>query len=179
MLRRYAEVSMARVLAPATGVVFVGAAVLAIGFASRQVRQYAMHEAEAKALIVLRRNLATHIYFSQDRKPGLFELIDPFVSEDYFDPTWMSSTYAVRGIDRYFKSLSADDYYYKESAINARNPENEADAFGRAFIEEMNADPTLDDRTLVRIYRWPAVLCDADPGRDDGRDLPQMSQYAR
>jgi PAS domain S-box-containing protein len=63
----------------------------------------------------------------------------------------MSSTYAVREIQEYFQSLSPTDYYYKECAINARSPENEADAYESAFIAEMNADPELVSRSGIRV----------------------------
>ncbi len=115
------------------------------------MRSQALVEAEAKARILLDRNLATHTYFSHDMKPNLFEWTEPFRSDDYFDPTWMSSTYAVRHIDQYFKSLSDADYYYKEAAINARSPENEADAYERTFLDWLNADPDLVIDTSVRV----------------------------
>ena len=62
----------------------------------------------------------------------------------------MSSTYAVREIDTNFKSINNDKYYYKECAINARNPKNEADDFEKAFIEELNTNPKLKYRSLIR-----------------------------
>jgi len=125
------------------GLVFALVAVLVVLRVNYTMRQYALTEAETKARLMLDRNLAIHTYFSHNLKPELFELTDPFVSDDYFSPTWMSSTYAVRQIEEYFKSLNLEDYYYKESAINARSPNNEADAFERAFIEELNQNPDL------------------------------------
>lgn len=41
-------------------------------------------------------------------------------------------------------------YYYKESAINARSPENEADDFEKAFLQDLKADPQLKNRSLIR-----------------------------
>jgi hypothetical protein len=111
-----------------------------------------LEEARVRARIILDRNLATHTYFSHDLKPGLFALTDPYRPKDYFDPTWMSSTYAVREIDKYFKTLGTRDYYYKECAINARSPENEADDYERAFILRMNTDPKLVEHTAVRTF---------------------------
>jgi hypothetical protein len=111
---------------------------------------HALEEAESKTCIILDHNLATHTYFSHDLKPAVFKLTDPYISPDYFDPTWMSSTYAVREIDYYYRTLSGEDYYYKEAAIDARSPQNEADNFERDFIEALNADPSLVDQALVR-----------------------------
>jgi hypothetical protein len=65
----------------------------------------------------------------------------------------MSSTYAVREIDKYFKSLEPGEYYYKECAIDARSPENEADEYEKSFIEELNANPELMTRSVIDLRR--------------------------
>ncbi|MBN1451810.1 MAG: DUF3365 domain-containing protein [Anaerolineales bacterium] len=143
-------VSLALVLNLGISCFFLFTAVLAVIYVRSVMRQHALEEAESQTRIILDHNLATHTYFSHDLKPAVFELTDPYISPDYFDPTWMSSTYAVREIDRYYRTLSDEDYYYKEAAINARNPQNEADAFEREFIEALNADPSVVDQSLVR-----------------------------
>ncbi len=131
--------------------VFLVIAVLAVVYVRSAMRQHALEEAESQTRIILDHNLATHTYFSHDLKPAVFELTDPYIPPGYFDPTWMSSTYAVREIDRYYRTLSGEDYYYKEAAINARSPENEADAFEREFIAALNSDPSLVDQSLERL----------------------------
>jgi hypothetical protein len=55
----------------------------------------------------------------------------------------MSSTYAVRQMDHYLKSLVKSKYYYKECAINARSQENEADPYEKTFLEELQNNPQL------------------------------------
>lgn len=114
------------------------------------MRQQAMVEAEAKAKILLDHNLAIHTYFSKMLKPKLFELTDPYRDTAYFDSSWMSSTFAVREIDKYFQALGNKNYYYKECAINARSPENEADELEKSFLLELNANPQLTVRSFVR-----------------------------
>lgn len=131
-------------------IVFVIAALYLINEIKIQGRDQALLEAKTKAQLILDRNLATHTYFSHTLKPRVFELTDSVRSKDYFDPAWMSSTYAVREIDKNFKSLNNEKYYYKECAINARTPENEADEFEKAFIEELNTNPKLEYRSLIR-----------------------------
>ncbi|MDR9501908.1 MAG: DUF3365 domain-containing protein [Desulfurivibrionaceae bacterium] len=117
----------------------------------QEERHQALLEAEKKAELILDHNLATHTYFSHTLKPKVFELLRSSEQpSSYFEPAWMSSTFAVREIDNHFKSLTNEDYYYKECAINARNPANEADAFERAFIKELNSTPELDYRSLIR-----------------------------
>jgi len=132
------------------GIVFIIAAVIIVITVNYTMRQQALIEAQSKARIILDRNLATHAYFSQIMKPSIFAWSEPFRSKDYFDHTWMSSTYAVREIEKYFKSFNPSGYSFKDSALNARSPENEADAFERAFIEKMNTDKKLESESIVR-----------------------------
>ncbi len=132
------------------GIVFVIAAVIVVITANYNMRQQALAEAQAKARIILDRNLATHTYFSQIMKPSIFAWSEPFRSKDYFDHTWMSSTFALREIEKYFKSFNPSGYSFKDAAINARSPENEADEFERAFIERLNVDEKLESVSSVR-----------------------------
>jgi len=115
-----------------------------------QMKTHAREMAREKSMIFLERNLATHTYFSHKLKPVLFKKFEGIVENNYFEPIWMSSTYAVREIDKYYHSISKRDYYYKEAAINARSPENEADAFERAFIEKLNESSDLNELSEVR-----------------------------
>lgn len=115
----------------------------------------AISEAEEKAQLLLNHNLAIHAYFTRQLKPHVFQLSDPSKGPEYFDPVWMSSTYAVRSIDADFHKLSDNsgefgDYYYKECAINARSPANEADAAERDFIQRLNSDPTMMTATSIK-----------------------------
>jgi hypothetical protein len=132
------------------GAIFVGAAVVLVILVNAHMKEQALVEAESKARLLLDRNLATHTYFSHNLKPSLFAWTEPFRPADYFDPTWMSSTYAVREIDGYFQTLNPANYYYKEAAVNARSPQNEADAFEQTFLDKLNADPDLIEQSLIR-----------------------------
>ncbi|MCI5144487.1 MAG: DUF3365 domain-containing protein, partial [Candidatus Electrothrix sp. AR3] len=131
-------------------VVFSGATFVFINMVKLEAQNQALLEAEAKAKIILDRNLATHTYFANFLKPKVFKLVDQIRAENYFEPAWMSSTFAIRQIDSIFKSIIDEDYYYKESAINARSPENEADAFEKSFIEELKSNPDLKYRSFIR-----------------------------
>jgi HAMP domain-containing protein len=130
--------------------VFVVAGILVISLVNHHMRQQALAEAEEKALMILEQRLAIHAYFSHDLKPRLFEFTEPIRTADYFEPTWMSSTYAIREIHNHFTTMGNTDYYYKECAINARSPQNEADDYERTFIDQLNTDPELKKRSVVR-----------------------------
>jgi hypothetical protein len=126
------------------------AAIFTVYETRKQGRVKALSEAESEAKLILDRNLAIHTYFSHQLKPSVFKETEPVRSDTFFDPTWMSSTYAVREIDKNFKQLNEGAYYYKECAINARSPENEADEFEKDFIRKINSDPELKYLSKVR-----------------------------
>lgn len=115
-------------------------------------KKHAHVQAEEKSLILLQHNLAIHTYINKQLKPNLFALTDQVRSPEYFDPVWMSSTYAVRGIDTLYRSQMKGTYYYKEAAINARSPENEADDFERSFINRLKQEPGLEKLSGVRTF---------------------------
>lgn len=115
-------------------------------------RQNAFATAEEKSLILLKHNLAIHTYINNKLKPKLFALTDTIRDPNYFEPVWMSSTYAVREIDRLYRKDIGDNYYYKEAAINARSPENEADKFERDFILGLNKDKKFNKISGIRYF---------------------------
>lgn len=145
-----ASFTIKRIFIAIYGISFVIAAVCVVITVNYQQRQQALLEAQEKARLILDRNLAIHSYFSKQLKPQIFALGDRFFPDGYFNPAWMSSTYAVREIDKYYKELSKNDYYYKECAVNARSPENEADPLERSFIDELKKDTNLSVRSLTR-----------------------------
>ncbi len=114
------------------------------------LRQQTLHQAEKLAGVILEKNMAVHVYFAHTLKPQLFALTDRLGDPSYFEPSWMSSTYAIRKMNEIFQEQVGENYYYKECAINARSPENEADDLERAFIEELNADPKIKYRSMIR-----------------------------
>jgi len=150
MMATSRNVRLAIFLNVALAVVFLVAAVVVVVAVNDSMRRQALVEAQAKARLILDRNLATHVYFSHIMKPRIFAWSERFRSKEYFDPAWMSSTYAIREIDKYFKSISPAKYYFKDAAINARSPENEADRYERAFLEKLGADKRLEAETSVR-----------------------------
>ena len=125
-----------------------GLILVLIGYQS--MRQQALHEARDKARLILDRNLATHTYFNHQLKPALFSWSKSFRDPEYFDPIWMSSTYALRQIESYFQQVSAEDYVYTEQALNPRNPEHQADPLARGFLEDLRENPGLEHRSHVR-----------------------------
>ena len=132
------------------GIVFIIAAVIVVITVNYNMRRQALIEAQSKARIILDRNLATHAYFSQIMKPSIFAWSEPFRSKEYFDHTWMSSTYTIREIEKYFKSITPSRYSFKDAAINARSPENEADEYERAFLGKLAIDKKHESESTVR-----------------------------
>jgi hypothetical protein len=151
MLRRPSSLSIVSLQIAAMLAVFLLAGIAAALIVNHAIRRDALREAQEKARILLDHNLAIHAYFNKDLKPAVFRLTDPYRSPAYFDPAWMSSTFAVRGINRYSRTMQAEQYDYKESAINARSPLNEADPHERAFIQDLNREPDLIERSEERV----------------------------
>ncbi len=118
-------------------------------------------DAEERARLILDKNLATHNYFNNILKPAIFNLIDKYADKNYFDPVWMSSTHANKEIHKLLMKEPGHvntGYYYKECAINARNPENEADTHEAAFIKETNDDTALITRSEIINYNEKPFL---------------------
>ncbi|HOV85228.1 MAG TPA: DUF3365 domain-containing protein [Syntrophobacteraceae bacterium] len=134
----------------ATLVGFLVVGSLSIFLVHKQILRQAVREAEIKSQLMLDRNLAIHSYFTHQLKPRLLPITDASQPREYFDPVWMSSTYAVREIQKYFSQLGNDTYYYRECAVNARSPENEADEIERDFIRRTGLDPALRYESLMR-----------------------------
>jgi hypothetical protein len=122
------------------------------------MKEQALHEAEKQSILLLERNLATHLYFTRELKPNIFRWTESFITPDYFDPSWMSSTYAIRQIDKIFHQLAKEPYYYKESAINARSPEAEADDYEKRFLLQLRNDPRLTKETAIRYFDGQCYL---------------------
>lgn len=131
------------------GLLLLVSTVLVVGV-HRAMRGQAPEEARAKARLILDHNLAVHTYFTHDLRPAVSDEASVALAPNHFDPVWMSSTYAVRAIHGYFLTLSPVPYYYKESAIGARSPLNEADGYERTFLDELNRDSELVERAAVR-----------------------------
>ena len=127
------------------------ASISIVYFVNHFQKKYALDIAEEKSTILLQHNLAIHSYFNKQLKPSIFAITDSIRDDDYFDPIWMSSTYAVRGIDKFYRKDKGGSHYYKEAAINSRSPENEADAFERDFILRMNKDQKLNKFSGTRV----------------------------
>lgn len=124
------------------------------------MRAKSVNDAQSRIKRIIDRNLAVHKYFTNVLKPSVFKIIDKCVDKNYFDHVWMSSTFANKQIDKIMKEINPENeaYYYKECAVNARNPENEADTFEAAFIAEAEKDASLVFRSEVKEYAGKPYL---------------------
>lgn len=136
----------------ASFVMLVIASILIVAAVNYFEKKQAIAIAEKKSLILLQHNLAIHNYFNKHLKPKIFAHTNGNRNPDYFDSTWMSSTYAVREIFNSYEKYSEHRYYYKEAAINARSPHNEADDFERDFIQRLNKDKNFQKTSGVRDF---------------------------
>jgi hypothetical protein len=148
------KVKIKNLLIAAFALLFLIIAATTIFLVRSNIRAKSIADANSKINRMLDRNLAVHKYFSNVLKPAIFKLTEKYLDKDYFDHSWMSSTYVNKEVDKIMKSFSSEhsDYYYKECAVNARNPENEADTYEAAFISETNRDKSLIFRSEIKEY---------------------------
>lgn len=118
------------------GVSFLVIATVLVIIINHQQREQAVAEAEEKAILILNRNLAIHKYFNGVHQPK------PFVSD-------RCPSYTARQIDSHFKSFDSGDFYFKESAINARNARYEADEYEKDFIRRLNGDKGITSHSDI------------------------------
>lgn len=140
------------------GVLFFIITGFTIFLVNSNMREQALLEAKSKARLLLDSNLATHTYFTKILKPSLFKTVQPFTTKDYFDPTWMSSTYAVGQMQEFFKHFSPEPYLYKEASIDARSPDNEADNEEKLFLNQLQNDKELTLKSAIRFIQGKQYL---------------------
>ena len=134
------------------GIFFLLTCAIVVVLVNYSMRQQALVEAESKMSTVAEQYFAIHTYFSRKLKPAVFELTNGVRSKDYFDPVWMSSTYAIREINKIIKKSKGEtEYYLKDAAINARSPENEATPYEKEFLLELGVNPKLKEKSTVQM----------------------------
>lgn len=125
----------------------VGSVIL-VALVNVNTKQQALHNAELYSRMILDRNVVTHSFFNNALKTSLYDL----VKQQFFEPDWLSATFAIKGVASDYGLFTEGGLYYKESAINARNPVHEADPLERSFIERLNANAKLTTESSIREY---------------------------
>lgn len=128
-------------------VYLAGAAVLVV-LVNVNAKRQALTNAEHFSRLILDRNVVTHSFFNNVLKTSLFDLLNQQPSE----PSWLSSTFAIKSVASDYEFFGEDGLYYKEASLNARNPANEADPYEREFIARLNSDPRLTVSSEIRDY---------------------------
>ncbi|MBD3173596.1 MAG: DUF3365 domain-containing protein [Armatimonadia bacterium] len=113
------------------------------------MKRMAREDAADRAVLIMDRYLAVHAYFNDQLKPRLFEDQSDLAHDD-FDPHWMSSTFAVRSIDQLAQRMEDGAYYYKECAVNARSPGNEATGYEADYLRALNSGRNVAPISEVR-----------------------------
>jgi hypothetical protein len=113
------------------------------------MKRMAREDAADRAVLIMDRYLAVHAYFNDQLKPRLFEDQSDLAHDD-FDPHWMSSTFAVRSIDQLAQRTEDSAYYYKECAVNARSPANEATGYEADYLRALNSGRDVTPISEVR-----------------------------
>jgi C4-dicarboxylate-specific signal transduction histidine kinase len=93
-----------------------------------------------KSEIILTELEATRNYVARTLRPRIYSLL----SADEFILEAMSTTYVSKKIMERFRS-SFPDFQYKRAAVDARNPQNEADVFEREIMERFRTNRDQKD----------------------------------
>jgi len=107
-----------------------------------QLRQHAIAMAEHEAQLIIAERLATVTYVTNDLHPAITSLMQHSKNgTSSYDPALMSAGYVNRMIMKYFGKAGGEGYYFKNAAIDARNPDNEADQSEADFLRTIGNNP--------------------------------------
>ena len=109
-------------------------------FMYKNTTDKAIQHAQEKAEIVLAEIEAMQDYFKAVVRPKMYDLI----AEDDFMVETMSTSYVAREVAKRFNNI-APEYYFKQAAINPRNPLNQADSLEIEIISEFNRNPQVKE----------------------------------
>ncbi len=116
------------------------------------LREHALMMAEREAKLIIAEKQALIKYFANDLRPKVLETLkEAGVDNPQFEPVWMSAFYVNKKTTEYFRALGFKDYYYKNAAINARNPDNEAVQYEREYLEQAEKNHVAEKVAIVDI----------------------------
>lgn len=141
------------------------------------MKQIAYREAYQLSQVLASQNLAVHTFVNQEQKPTFFKAAA--MDTDDFLPELMSSTYMIRRINKYLDPYIPVSYYYKEVAVNARSPENEAQYYEVDILEQFkNGEITEVEKTITwndqkyfvymragEVMEEGCLICHGDPAQ--------------
>jgi diguanylate cyclase (GGDEF)-like protein len=113
------------------------------------MKRIAYREAFQLSQVLVSQNLAVHSFVNEELKPSFFR--NTTLTGDDFFPELMSSTYMIRRINSYQDPYVPVSYYYKEVAVNARSPQNEAKDYEIELLQRF-ASGELQEHREVRNY---------------------------
>ena len=87
-------------------ILFVVTGISLIWLVNFYMHKQDISDAEDKSKIILDQYFSIHHFINKKMKPKLIPLLEEKINEGYFDPTWMSSTYAIRQIKKEFDEHS-------------------------------------------------------------------------
>jgi diguanylate cyclase (GGDEF)-like protein len=102
------------------------------------MKKMAYQEAFQLSQVLASQNLAIHNFVNQEQKPSFFRVTS--LEKDEFLPEMMSSTYMIRRINTYLDPYIPISYYYKEVAVSARSPQNEAQNYEINMLQRFNLE---------------------------------------
>jgi diguanylate cyclase (GGDEF)-like protein len=121
--------------------------ILFISVINVNMKKVAYQEAVRLSQVLVSQNMAVHTFVNAEQKPSFFQAAA--LGNDDFIPELMSSTYMIRKINSHLDSYIPIDYYYKEVAINARSPQNEARDYEIEALERFRAGEVSEIEQVI------------------------------
>lgn len=149
MKRLYESLTARKLIVLSLTVAFISAAVFCTVLVYRNGKHRAIDDAKAKALILLEQNQALLNHFRDEIRPKIMGLSQN-ISPDAFDPAIMSSFHIIRQVNESYNKAGGQRYYYKICALNALNPQNEADSLEAEVIRSFNLQQKPEEYRAVR-----------------------------
>ncbi|MDO3380110.1 response regulator [Geoalkalibacter halelectricus] len=127
---------------------FVGslAVILTVNFS---LKKQAYLDAEREAELLIGMHEAIYQYFVHELQPEVKKMAERLDEQNVYNPVWMSSLYALRKIGQEFKTITGERYAFRKTIVGARNQDNEANAFERKFIAQLELDPDLKELSRI------------------------------
>lgn len=119
-------------------------------FVGMKLRSHGIEEVELRARLLLQSKQAMIDFVTKELRPNLYRyLSENNINNPEFELTWMSAGFVTRRVLHYFSQNDFAEYYFKDAAINARSPENEANAYEAAYLNELAEGARETSRSII------------------------------
>ena len=142
-------------------ILFLGVWVILVYFYYHKDLQENILALETQFQGLLRNHRALHSYVEDIQKPVIYQLKDDKkLYREFFSPKILSFTFIARGVQNYLRKEREQQHllpiHFKLASNNARNIQNQADAFEASLLKKMNQ--SIDSKTGESTYQYKEII---------------------